>query len=159
MRNIILGLKYLCSAASCRRTSLVFSFLLFLILIPLTVSSQEEALLSAEKARFQAQIDRDTDLLAELLHHDLYYLHSNGLAESKADFIASVRTAKIVYQQMIPSQQIIRRYRKTAILTGLLRVSGLYEGSPFEVELYYSSVYLKNKRSWSLVSWQSTGKK
>jgi ketosteroid isomerase-like protein len=162
MRNFKMGLKQTCPVVMSHRTHFpvyrLFSILLFL-LIPLASWSQHEAVIANEHLRFQAQINRDTSLLAYLLHDDLYYLHSNGLAESKADFMASVGSAKIVYQEMIPRQQKIRRYGKTALLTGLLQVSGLYEGSPFDVELYYTSVYLKKKGSWYLVSWQSTGKK
>jgi ketosteroid isomerase-like protein len=157
-----MGLNPMCPVAYHHRTHStnyrLFSILLFLLL-PLASWSQNAAILANEHLRFQAQINQDTAILTHLLHDDLYYLHSNGLAESKAEFIKSVSTAKIVYQQMTPQQQYIRRYGKTALLTGLLQVSGLYEGSPFDVELYYTSVYLRKKGSWYLVSWQSTAKK
>jgi len=159
MRNTILGLTNLGPVASGYRTLPLMLFFLLMIGIPLTASSQEDALLALEQTRFKAQIDQDTALLSTLLHPDLYFLHSNGLAEDKAGFIRSVNSAKIVYQAMTPSQQVVRQYKKTAILTGLLLVSGLYEGTPFEVKLYYSSVYLKKRRKWYLLNWQSTGKK
>lgn len=142
-------------ATYCRRTS-IFVLLVF---IQLGLWAQDTDLLTREQARFQAQIEQNTVALSDLLHDDLYYLHSNGLAESKTDFIHSVSSAKIVYQRMIPQNQQIRRYKRTAILTGLLQVSGLYEGNPFDIELYYTSIYLKKKGRWLLVSWQSTGKK
>lgn len=121
--------------------------------------AQQAAVLSAEQTRFTAQIKQDAATLQAILHDDLYYLHSNGLAESKDDFITSVTSGKIVYQNMQSSQHSFRQYGKTAILTGLLQVDGLYEGTPFSVALYYTSVYLRKKGRWWLLSWQSTGKR
>jgi hypothetical protein len=122
------------------------------------VQAQPASLLAAEQARFRAQVEEDTAALQELLHEELYYLHSNGLAESKTDFIASVRSGKIDYQRMVPRDRHFRRYGKTALLTGLVEVEGLYQGKTFALELYYTSVYLRKRGRWQLVSWQSTAK-
>ncbi|RME93188.1 MAG: nuclear transport factor 2 family protein [Bacteroidetes bacterium] len=133
--------------------------LVLMLSIAAGACAQQAAVLAAEQARFTAQIEEDVDALAELLHEDLYYLHSNGLAESKADFIASVRTGKIDYQRMTPQDQQFRRYGRTAILTGLVSVDGSYQGTVFSLGLYYTSVYLRRRGQWQLVSWQSTAKR
>ncbi len=125
----------------------------------LLLSAQPASLISAEQARFDAQIARDVGALDDLLHEELYYLHSNGLAESKSDFIASVTSGKIEYLEMAPQDHQYRRYGKTAILSGLVEVAGNYQGTPFSLGLYYTSVYLKKRGQWVLVSWQSTAKR
>lgn len=132
--------------------------LFLLIAIPLLGFGQNTDVQAAEQARFQAQVAQDTLALAELLHDELYYLHSNGLVESKQDFIRSVASGKIVYQTMEPQNSQLRRYGKMAILTGLVQVVGLYQGNTFELGLYYTSVYRKKRGKWYLVSWQSTKK-
>jgi hypothetical protein len=140
-----------------RLTNLLLFYCALISYSPTQAQSVE--LLAAEQARFSAQIEQDTAALQDLLHKDLYYLHSNGLAESKADFIASVRSGKIDYQRMVARDRHFRRYGKTALLTGLVEVEGQYQGRDFSLGLYYTSVYLKKRRRWQLVSWQSTSKR
>ena len=78
--------------------------------------------------------------------------------ETKADFIASVNSGKITYQEMSPVQQSLRRFGKTAVITGLVQVRGLYQGQAFDIELYYTSIYRKERGNWLLINWQSTRK-
>ena len=129
------------------------------LLAPLgALLAQGQAVFDAEAARFRAQVEKDGLALETLLDDDLYYLHSNGLIENKQDFITSVSGGKIVYSQMRASERSIRLYGKTAVLYGLLMVGGEYEGEPFNIGLYYTSVYRKKRGKWLLVNWQSTKK-
>jgi hypothetical protein len=129
------------------------------LLAPLeTLLAQELAVFDAESARFRAQVEKDGVALQTLLDDDLYYLHSNGLIENKQDFITSVSGGKIVYSQMTASEHRIRLYGKTAVLYGLVMVRGEYKGEPFDIGLYYTSVYRKKRGKWLLVNWQSTKK-
>lgn len=132
---------------------------LVVLLAPLgTLLAQEQAVFDAEAARFRAQVEKDGLALQTLLDDDLYYLHSNGLMESKQDFITSVNGGKIVYSEMTATDQSIRLYGKTAVLYGLVMVAGEYQGEPFNIGLYYTSVYRKKRGKWLLVNWQSTKK-
>ena len=135
-----------------------FFFLVVFMVAIHGLPAQEAAVFAAETARFQAQTKRDAAALDALLHEELYYLHSNGLIESKKDFINSVRGGKIVYASMEATDRRLRVYGKTAVLTGLVTVSGQYQGKEFELGLYYTSVYRKRRGRWQLVNWQSTGK-
>jgi ketosteroid isomerase-like protein len=111
----------------------------------------------AEQRRFEAQIARDTAALAELLSDKLVYVHSNALQESKADFIRSVGSGGIRYLSM---EKIAERdYVKSGhfvFITGIVAVSGLYQGTPFSMTLRYSSYYRKEAGEWRLYYWQST---
>ena len=53
-----------------------------------------------DSIRMSFMIQRDTLSLASLIDDSLIYLHSNGLKESKADFIHSIAANKIVYERM-----------------------------------------------------------
>lgn len=138
------------------KKSLYLLICLFVVSGPL--QGQDKAILDAEIARFKAQTQQDAMALQLLLHDDLYYLHSNGLVEDKSDFITSVNSGKITYQEMYPVERRLRRFGKTAIITGLVKVRGLYEGQAFDIDLYYTSVYRKERGRWQLLSWQSTRK-
>ncbi len=112
---------------------------------------------ASEQMRFEAQVSRDTAVLQRILAHDLLYVHSNALAETKTDFIRSVASGSIQYLAMRKLQGVKAQiWGKTALLQGLVEVQGLYQGNAFAMTLRYTSVYQKEKGRWQLVAWQST---
>lgn len=118
----------------------------------------QPALLAAEDARFAAQTARDTQQLAGMLDEPLVYIHSNALVESRADFLESIRSGRIVYQlmQAEPDRQLRKIGRRQAIVNGIVRVEGLYSQRPFSMRLRYTAVYRRQQGRWLLNSWQST---
>ena len=123
------------------------------------IFAQDQSVFDYEQKRFNAQMELDVETLDNLLAEELIYIHSNTLTESKTDFIASVQSGKIVYQEMNIKRHQLRQYKKIAIVTGLVEVKGLFKDNEFVVELFYTSVYKKKKGKWLLLSWQSTSKK
>ena len=110
----------------------------------------------AEQTRFRATVARDTAALRAGLHPDLLYIHSNGLEESARDFVASVASGRIRYERFEPLQPVrIQPFGKTALADGAVRVHGRYEGTPFSVDLRYTSTYVRQGAQWRLVRWQS----
>lgn len=117
----------------------------------------QRSLAASEQMRFEAQVSRDTAALGRLLSEDLLYVHSNALAENKADFIRSVASGSIQYLAMRKLQSTMAQiWGKTALLQGIVEVQGLYQGNAFAMTLRYTSVYRKEKGCWQLVTWQST---
>lgn len=112
---------------------------------------------SAEEQRFKAMTGKDTIALARLLSPELLYVHSNGIKESKPDFIRSVGTGKMVYGEITREEPtlISRWSKKTASVNGQIHVKGVVNGNQFDIHLKYLSVYVKRKGKWELVRWQS----
>lgn len=136
---------------------LKFRFLLLFLAFQVAIFAQK-TIAESEDMRFRAQIAQDTATLKQIIADDLVYIHSNALTESKRDFINSVQSGKITYQTMQPEVgRSIRRYGKSGISNGVVRVTGLFQGNPFDVKLKYTAVYRKIRGRWLLVSWQSTG--
>ena len=134
-----------------------------LIILVLIVSeigyAQSDALppvLQAERARFRAQILADTTALRAALDPDLLLIHSNGREESADQMVASVASGDIVYQQFesLAAPHVLTLGR-TALVDGTVRVTGLYEGRAFAVDLRYTSAYRKVRGQWLLIRWQS----
>jgi len=130
-------------------------FLLLFFNVQLLVA--QSTISDSEDMRFNAQVEKDTVLLRRILSDDLVYIHSNALEETKSDFLHSISTGNITYNSMQPEPgRAIRNYGKTGISNGIVQVKGLIQGKPFEVRLRYTAVYVKQKKTWRLVSWQST---
>ena len=137
----------------------VFSTICLAFVAPTTASqtSPSDLVREAERSRFALMIAADTTALRQELHPDLLYLHSNGLEESADDLVASVASGKIDYQSFEPLQDShVQIFDNIALVDGLVRVTGLYQGDAFAVDLRYTSVYQKVDGRWLLIRWQST---
>jgi len=135
----------------------LYTLLFFALTVPAAAQSKaNQEVLDTELRRFEAMERRDTMLLRDLLADDLYYLHSNALHENKAAHIGAIASGRIVYEKMAREQAAVRRYGRTAIVNGIVRVSGKLNQNAFEIRLAYSAVYRKKCGKWRLANWQST---
>lgn len=98
---------------------------------------------------------KDVSFLENVLADDVTYAHSNGLVESKAQHLENISSGRIVYQVMEVEKMDVRTYKKTAVVNGIINVKGLYKDNPFDIQLGFTDVYLKQKRAWKLLAWQS----
>lgn len=121
---------------------------------------QSARLIELENTRFQAMIRRDTLTLQTLLTDDLVYIHSNGLTESKLQHLQAIATRSLSYNIMTREGEPAVRWLDscTAIVNGLVRVSGLIGSDPFTIRIRYTAVYHRDgrKKPFQLASWQST---
>ncbi|MBL7796662.1 MAG: nuclear transport factor 2 family protein [Saprospiraceae bacterium] len=119
-------------------------------------SKSDRAVLDTELRRFEAMTRRDTAALRDLLTDDLFYLHSNALQENKTTHLGAIASGRIVYEKMNREQATVRRYGRTALVNGIVGVSGKLNQSAFEIRLAYSALYRKKCGKWRLANWQST---
>ena len=118
---------------------------------------QSQSVLEVQKMRFEATVKQDSVLLNDLISNDLYYIHSNGLTETKAEHIHTILTQKIVYQSFeYQGEPSVLERKKIQIINGKVLVKGLFSGTPFTLNLLFTAVYEKKKGQWQLLRWQST---
>lgn len=132
--------------------------LMAVVLFPALLFAQSKNQLeiqAIEKQRFNAMASRDTALLRKLLADDLTYLHSNGLLENKEQHLANIGSGKLVYKTMEPSEMNVRQHGKSAIVNGVIHVTGNSGEKAFDLQLRYTDVYFKRKGNWQLAAWQS----
>ena len=98
---------------------------------------------------------KDTAFLRKSLAEDLSYLHSNGLLEDKEQHIANIAAGRLIYKSMEPLEMKIRVHGRSAIVNGLVHVTGNLGEKQFDMQLLYTDVYLKRKGKWQLAAWQS----
>jgi Domain of unknown function (DUF4440) len=131
-----------------------FTFALFFFLLK---NVQSQTILEIQKKRFEATVKQDSVALSSLISNDLYYIHSNGLIENKAQHIQAILNKKIVYQSFeYQGEPSILQLKKIQIINGKVLVKGLYTGNPFSLNLIFTAVYESRKNKWQLLRWQST---
>jgi hypothetical protein len=101
-----------------------FTFALFFFLLK---NVQSQTILEVQKKRFEATVKQDSVALNSLISNDLYYIHSNGLIENKAQHIQAILNKKIVYQSFeYQGEPSILQRKKIQIINGKVLVKGLY---------------------------------
>ncbi len=118
-------------------------------------SKDEQTVLDAEKARFEATTSKNYDAMERLLADDLVYTHSSGVVDGKQAYIESIRSGKANYVAIIPDEQKVRVYGNTAIVNGTCQVKMNNDNKPTEFKLRYTDVYVKKGKQWQLAAWQS----
>lgn len=109
-----------------------------------------------ESQRITAMVAADTATLNRILADDLTYTHSTGRTESKAQFIASIKSGAIRYQTFNRDDVSVRTYESAAVVTGTAKVKVTSGGQEQAFLIRFVDVYVKRKGSWQMVAWQST---
>jgi hypothetical protein len=141
---------------------LVMRFILLLLcvvfgLFPAGAQSKaDRRVLAAEDLRFALMTQKNTQKLADKLHPDLVYVHSNALVETKQQHLDAINAGKLVYKSMTPENRTLLRYGKTALTNGIIHVQGIINGKDFDVRLNYIALYRRKGHNWQLLNWQST---
>ena len=134
----------------------LFWYFLLLPFCGLAQSKTDRLILATEQQRFASMVSRDTVALRPLLADDLLYTHSNALQETKAAHLSAIATGRLVYASMLRETAQVRRYGRIALTNGIVRVTGVVNGTSFDVRLLYTAVYRRVRGQWQLVNWQST---
>ena len=119
------------------------------------ISGVEQAVLTTEKQRFEAQMKKDYAMLDRVLADDLVYNHSNGNTDNKQSYIQSIRDGKSKYDSIESQEQEVRVYGNTAIINGKCLIKATSNGETINTTLKYTDVYVRKGRQWQMVTWQS----
>ena len=116
----------------------------------------EEAVLKADNARFDAMIKADGAALEKLLADELSYTHSNAQVQDKAAFISDIKSGKIKYLTVEPTDQKARVFGNMAIVTGGASVHVVQNGNDLTFKIRYTNAHINRGGAWQMVAWQAT---
>jgi ketosteroid isomerase-like protein len=121
-------------------------------------AKEEQQVIQAEKDRFAAIVKADEAALNKLLADDLTYTHSNANMQTKAQFIADVKSGAIDYvlMQANESDWKVRVLGNVAIVNGTANVNVIDHGNNLKFKIRYTNNHVNRGGSWQMVNWQST---
>ncbi len=114
------------------------------------------AVLRVQARRFAAMIAVDTVELGSILAPDLTYTHTMGETETKAQFLATLRSRWLKYESIEPDSVQVRIHRGTAVVTGRSAMQVIAGDRELSFEIRFIEVYQWNDGRWQLLAWQST---
>jgi hypothetical protein len=110
----------------------------------------------SENKRYAALIDANHELLEDLIHDNLIYIHSNGVKENKHEFISNIASKKYQYLRMKREDELIRTMGSFGIITGIGNFETILKGKFHEVRVHFHSIWVHNGNDWKFYSWQAT---
>jgi hypothetical protein len=119
-------------------------------------AAAREALLAVNTARFSAMVRSDLSGLDTLLAPELTYIHSDGALESKAQFLATLRTGRLRYEAITPYDLEERLYGETGVVTGRSAMRVRVGQDLLRFSIRFTAMYRREGRRWVLVAWQAT---
>jgi ketosteroid isomerase-like protein len=116
---------------------------------------------SAEVARidteYQAAVERnDAATMDRILADDFVLVTGQGKTFTKEDLLEEARSGRVEYEFQRDSEQTVRVWGDTAVITALLRAKGTDSGTAFDYKLWFSDTYVKTAGGWRYVFGQAS---
>ena len=118
--------------------------------------SSEKEILDLDDKRYAAMCGGDFAALERMLHDELLYTHSSGLTDTKAAWLASLRSGKTKYKSAVCSDHKVRLAGDTALVTGRATIEAEVNGQPRSLRLVFLNAWTKTPKGWKFIAWHST---
>ena len=81
---------------------------------------------------------------------------SVSLTETKATWLASLRSGKTKYKSAVCSDHKVRLAGDTALVTGRATIEAEVNGQPRSLRLVFLNAWTKTPKGWKFIAWHST---
>jgi ketosteroid isomerase-like protein len=123
----------------------------------MTNTSEIEALVAALDTEYQTAVkNKDAATMDRILADDFILVVGNGTVYNKTDLLNSVKNEGLLYDNQEDSQQTVRVWGDTAVITALLHQKGSVNGKPFDDHLWFSDVYVRTAQGWKYAFGQAS---
>jgi ketosteroid isomerase-like protein len=107
--------------------------------------------------QYQAAVKaNDAETMGHILADDFILVEGDGSVHTKAELLEEARSKRIIYQHQDETQQKVRTWGDTAVVTAKLWGKGTDNGKPFNWKLWFSDTYVRTPRGWRYVFGQAS---
>jgi ketosteroid isomerase-like protein len=143
------------------KSVLICAWVLVLLTIPSAklraLPSDDASIVAALDTEYQAAVQRnDVATMDRIMADDFVLVTGRGNVYTKADLLKEAAAKTITYERQDDSQQTVRIWGDTAVITALLYEKGVADGKPFEKRLWFSDVYMRTPKGWRYVFGQAS---
>jgi ketosteroid isomerase-like protein len=119
--------------------------------------TEDQKTVAAIDTEYQAAVERnDVETMDRILAGDFVLIGSRGKVFTKADLLEEARSGRVVYEYQTDSEQTVRVWGDTAVITALLSAKGTEDGELFDYKLWFSDTYVRTPTGWSYVLGQAS---
>jgi len=122
-----------------------------------TSSADDRKIVTALDTHYQAAVkENDAATMDHILAGDFALVTGAGKTYSKADLLAEARNGHVHYERQDDTDQTVRIWGNTAVITALLTEKGTDDGKPFEYQVWFSDTYVRTPSGWRYVFGQAS---
>jgi ketosteroid isomerase-like protein len=119
--------------------------------------TEDQKAVAAIDTEYQAAVERnDAETMDRILAGDFVLIGSRGKVFTKNDLLEEARSGRVVYEYQTDSEQTVRVWGDTAVITALLSAKGTEDAEPFDYKLWFSDTYVRTATGWSYVLGQAS---
>ncbi len=120
-------------------------------------SAADEKAVADLDTQYQLAVkNNDAATMERILADDFVLVTGRGATASKADLLQDARSGAVVYEHQEDTQQRVRVWGDTAVVTALLWLKGTRSGKPFDYKLWFSDTYVRTPAGWRYVFGQAS---
>ncbi len=121
-------------------------------------SDVEQAVMDAQRRWEEAFKQADPESMQLLLAEDDLQTDFRGVFQDKVSWLQDFKraAANVRSTEYSFDDEKVRAYGNAAVVTGRLTAKGVRRGTPFNVLVRFTTVWVKRRGAWQLVSWQAT---
>ena len=139
------------------RTLLIGSLVTPVTLIGSGSPADDAKTVAALDTEYQAAVkNNDAATMDRILADDFVVVVGSGKVYTKADLLQMARTRKVQYEHQEDSDQTVRVWGDTAVVTAKLWLKGVDEGKPFDWQVWFSDTYVRTPSGWRYVHGQAS---
>jgi ketosteroid isomerase-like protein len=117
----------------------------------------DEALVAALDTQYQAAVkNNDATVMGQILADDFVLVIGSGKTFSKADLLKEAESKQFVYEHQEDTEQTVRVWGDSAVVTAKLWGKGTNNGKPFDHTLWFSDTYVRTPTGWRYVFGQAS---
>lgn len=115
-------------------------------------STDDAKTVAALDTEYQAAVkNNDAATMGRILADDFEVVTGSGKVYTKADLIQMAQTRRVQYEHQEDSDQTVKVWRDTAVVTAKLWMKGIDQGNPFDFHIWFSDTYVRTPGGWRYV--------
>ena len=120
-------------------------------------ADDDKEAVAALDTQYQAAVEKnDAATMDRILADDFILVTGNGKTFTKADLPKEERKGTVVYDHQSDTEQTVRVWGDTAVVTAKLWEKGTQDGKPFDYTLWFSDFYVRSPRGWRFAFGQAS---
>jgi ketosteroid isomerase-like protein len=119
--------------------------------------ADDKMTIAALDSQYQLAVkENDAATMDRILADDFILVTGSGKTYSKSDLLAEARSGRVQYGRQDDTDQTVRIWGDTAVITALLTEKGTDDGKPFDKTVWFSDTYRRTREGWRYVFGQSS---
>lgn len=121
-----------------------------------TLESVEKVIKELDRQFQYAVKTNDAATIDRILADDFVLIVGSGKVYYKSDLLKMAKEGKTTYEQNETTNQAVRIWGDTAVITALLWEKGVSDGKAFDKKLWFSDTYVRTSQGWRYVLGQAS---